>query len=245
MTGGSRGIGAATAIRLGRAGWTVLVNYREDAAAASEVCDAIAEEGGTAEMVRADVATEVGIEAVFDAADELGTLTALVNNAGIADEIGSVDTFSFARVDRLVRLNLTAVIVCCREAVQRMAHKHGGSGGGIVNLSSAAAKLGGAGQLTDYAATKGAIDTLTVGLALEWAGEGVRVNAVRPGIIATDIHASMGAPDRALKTGPSVPLGRAGTAEEVAEAIHFLLSDAASYTTGAILDVSGGRSAVP
>jgi len=159
--------------------------------------------------------------------------------------VGTIETFSFERVDRLMRLNVTAVIIASREAVKRMARCNGGHGGSIVNLSSAAAKLGSPATFIDYAATKGAIDTFTVGLALEWAREGIRVNAVRPGVIATEFHANVGVPDRPAEAGPAQPMGRAGTSEEVAEAIAWLMSDAASYTTGGFIDVSGGRSAIP
>ncbi|MEM0908248.1 MAG: SDR family oxidoreductase, partial [Pseudomonadota bacterium] len=194
---------------------------------------------------KADVSQEEGILATFEAADAMGTLSAVITNAGVGDTVGTIDTFTYARVDRIVTLNLTAVIICCREAVKRMAQKFGGAGGSIINVSSAAAKLGGHGAFVDYAATKGAIDTLTVGLALEWVGEGIRVNAVRPGVIITDFHASVGVPNRPAEVGPGLPMARAGTAEEVAEAISWLMSDQSSYTTGAILEVSGGRSIVP
>lgn len=245
VTGGSRGIGAASARLAAARGWDVLINYRSNAEAAQRVAEAVRAQGRRAEIVAGDVATEAGIAATFAAADAMGRTSALINNAGIGDQVGDITDFSFERVERIVRLNVTGAIICAREAVRRMARRFGGEGGSVVNLSSAAAKLGSPHQFVDYAATKGAMDTFTVGLALEWAGEGIRVNAVRPGVIDTEFHASVGVGDRPREIGPQQPLGRAGTAEEVAEAILWLMSDAASYTTGAILDVSGGRSAVP
>lgn len=245
VTGGSRGIGAAVARRVAADGWSVLVNYNANRDAAEAVVADITAEGGTAGIVQADVSSEAGILKTFAAADAMGTVTALVNNAGIGDTVGTIESYSFERVDRLMRLNVTGVIIASREAVKRMARKNGGGGGSIINISSSAAKLGGAHQFVDYSATKGAIDTFTVGLALEWAGEGIRVNAVRPGVIDTDFHASVGVPDRPRTVGPQQPLGRAGRPEEVAEAVAWLMSDAASYSTGAIIDVSGGRSVVP
>lgn len=245
VTGGSRGIGAATARRLAKDGNDILINYRTDSTSAERVCKDVRDMGQRAEIVGADVATEAGIEAIFSAADEMGPLAGLVTNAGVGDQVSTVETFSYARVERLMRTNITGVIICAREAIKRMARKNGGGGGSIVNISSAAAKLGAPNQFVDYAATKGAIDTLTVGLALEWAGEGIRVNAVRPGVIATEFHSSVGLPGRPEKVGPGLPMGRAGTPEEVAEAVAWLMSDAASYSTGAIIDVSGGRSILP
>ncbi|MEM9222832.1 MAG: SDR family oxidoreductase [Pseudomonadota bacterium] len=245
VTGGSRGIGAAAARRIGAAGFDVLVNYRANSAAAEAVAGAIEDAGGRAETVGADVSTEEGILQTFAAADAMGPVTGLINNAGIGDQVGTIESFSFARVERLMRLNVTSVIVASREAIKRMARKNGGSGGTIVNLSSASAKLGSPHQFVDYAATKGAIDTFTVGLALEWASEGVRVCAVRPGVIDTEFHATVGVPDRPAKVGPTLPMGRAGSADEVGVAIAWLMSDDASYSTGTIIDVSGGRSIVP
>ncbi|MEM6762612.1 MAG: SDR family oxidoreductase [Pseudomonadota bacterium] len=245
VTGGSRGIGAAACRKIAAAGWNVLVNYNANEAAATGVVEAIRAAGGSAEPIGADVSTEEGILKTFGAADAMGRLTAVVTNAGVGDLVGDVEGFSYARVERLMRLNVTSVIICCREAVKRMARKNGGSGGAIVNLSSAAAKLGAPHQFVDYAATKGAIDTFTVGLALEWAKEGIRVNAVRPGVIDTEFHASVGVPNRPTEVGPGLPMGRAGTADEVAETILWLMSDGSSYSTGAIIDVSGGRSIVP
>lgn len=245
VTGGSRGIGAAAARLAGERGWDVLVNYRADEAAANAVAGHVRRGGAKAEVIAADVGTDAGIKAVFEAADRFGTLTALINNAGVGDQVGSLDTFTFERVERMARINFTGSVMCAREAVVRMAQRFGGRGGSIVNISSAAAKLGGANQFVDYSATKGAIDTFTVGAALEWAMEGVRINAVRPGVIDTDFHDSVGASGRPQKVGPTLPMGRAGTPNEVAAAILWLMSDEASYTTGAILDVSGGRSAIP
>lgn len=245
ITGGSRGIGAAAARRIATEGWDILVNYNANESAAEAVATDVAAAGARVELVQADVSTEEGIDKTFAAADRMGSLTAIINNAGIGDQVGTIEGFSFARVDKLMRLNVTSVIVCSREAVKRMAKKNGGAGGSIVNISSAAAKLGAPNQFVDYAATKGAIDTFTIGLALEWAREGIRVNAVRPGVIDTDFHANVGTPDRPAKVGPDQPLGRAGTPQEVAEAIAWLMSDASSYSTGAIVDVSGGRSVVP
>ncbi|MEO1105926.1 MAG: SDR family oxidoreductase [Pseudomonadota bacterium] len=245
VTGGSRGIGAAAARAVGEAGWDVLVNYNESRAAAESVAADIRKAGRRADVVQADVSTEAGILATFAAADAMGPLTGLINNAGIGDKVGNIESFSFERVDRVVRLNVTSVIIASREAVKRMARKNGGEGGSIVNLVSAASKLGSPHQFIDYAATKGAMDTFTVGLALEWAGEGIRVNGVRPGVIDTEFHANVGVPNRPAEVGPQQPMGRAGTAQEVAAAILWLMSDAASYTTGTFIDVSGGRGIVP
>lgn len=245
VTGGSRGIGAAAAVLAAQRGWDILINYRADRAAAERVAERVGGAGRAAHLVQADVGTEVGIDALYASVDEIGGMTALVNNAGIGGQVGDITTFDFERVKRIVDLNVTGAIWCARAAVMRLATRFGGPGGSIINISSAAAKLGAASQFVDYAATKGAMDTFTVGLALEWASEGVRVNAVRPGVIDTDFHASVGVADRPQTVGPQQPLGRAGTSHEVAEAIVWLMSDAASYTTGAILDVSGGRSAVP
>ncbi|MCP3057104.1 SDR family oxidoreductase [Aurantimonas marianensis] len=245
VTGGSRGIGAATA-RLGaKAGYAVVVNYASNEAAAKAVVADIEAGGGTAIAVKGDVGVEADIVALFEAADRLGPLAALVNNAGVVDAVAPVAEMSADRLDRMFRINITGSFLCAREAVKRMSTARGGQGGAIVNLSSAAAKLGLGGARVDYAASKGAIDTFTVGLAKELAGEGIRVTAVRPGIIATDIHASGGEPDRVEEIAPSLPMRRAGTAEEVARAILWLLSDEASYSTGTIIDVSGGRSILP
>ncbi|MEC5293105.1 SDR family oxidoreductase [Aurantimonas sp. C2-6-R+9] len=245
VTGGSRGIGAATA-RLGaKAGYAVVVNYASNEAAAKAIVAEIEAGGGTAIAVKGDVGVEADILALFAAADQLGPLAALVNNAGVVDAVAPVADMSADRLDRMFRINVIGSFLCAREAAKRMSTARGGQGGAIVNLSSAAAKLGLGGVRVDYAAAKGAIDTFTVGLAKELAGEGIRVTAVRPGIIATDIHASGGEPDRVEEIAPTLPMQRAGTAEEVAKAILWLLSDEASYSTGTIIDVSGGRSILP
>ena len=242
VTGGSRGIGAATARLAARQGWAVAVNYTRDATAAQAVVDAITAAGGRALAVQADVADEAQVLAMFHTVDaQLGRLSGLVNNAGVVDRPARVDAMSVERLKRMFDINVVGSFVCAREAVRRMSTRHGGRGGAIVNVSSAAARLGAPGQYVDYAAAKGAIDTLTLGLAKEVAGEGIRVNAVRPGLIETEIHASGGLPDRARDIAPQIPMQRAGTADEIAQAIVWLLSDAASYTTGALLDVTGGR----
>ncbi|MEE7448121.1 NAD(P)-dependent oxidoreductase [Methylobacterium radiotolerans] len=241
VTGGGRGIGRAVALLLAERGYAVCLSYVSDAAAAQDVVDAIAAKGGQALAVKGDVGSEADVLALFRAADGLGRLTALVNNAGVVDVKSDVADMSAERLQRMMTTNVVGSFLCAREAVRRMSTKRGGAGGAIVNLSSVAARLGGPGQFVDYAASKGAIDSLTIGLAREVAGEGIRVNAVAPGIIATEIHASGGEPDRVERLGPGVPIGRAGTAEEVAAPIVWLLSDEASYTTGAILDIGGGR----
>ncbi|KTS00694.1 sugar dehydrogenase [Methylobacterium radiotolerans] len=241
VTGGSRGIGRAVALLLAERGYTVCLSYVSDAAAAQDVVDAIAAQGGHALAVKGDVGDEADVIALFKAADGLGRLAALVNNAGVVDVKSDVADMSVTRLQRMMTTNVVGSFLCAREAVRRMSTKRGGAGGAIVNLSSVAARLGGPGQFVDYAASKGAIDSLTVGLAREVAAEGIRVNAVAPGIIATEIHASGGEPDRVERLGPGVPMKRAGTAEEVAAPIVWLLSDEASYTTGAILDIGGGR----
>jgi len=242
VTGGSRGIGAATARLAAQAGWAVAVNYTQNSQAADEVVRAIRADGGQAISVQADVGDEAQIMAMFAQVDaKLGRLSGLVNNAGIVDLPSRVDEMSWARLERMMRINVLGSMVCAREAVRRMSTLHGGQGGAIVNLSSAAAKLGSPNQYVDYAASKGAIDTLTLGLAKEVAAEGIRVNGVRPGIIDTDIHASGGLPDRVKELAPQLPMRRAGTSEEVAQAIVWLLSDASSYTTGSCIEVTGGR----
>ncbi len=242
ITGASRGIGAATALLAAEAGYAVAVNYSANSLAADEVVRKIRAAGGTAMSVQADVADEAQIMAMFHKVDaKLGRLSALVNNAGVVDATSRVDTMSMARMRRMFDINVLGSLVCAREAVRRMSTRHGGEGGVIVNLSSVAARLGAPGQYVDYAAAKGAIDSFTVGLAREVATEGIRVNAVRPGIIETEIHASGGLPHRARDMAPQVPMQRAGSAEEVAQSIVWLLSPAASYVTGSILDVTGGR----
>ena len=242
VTGGSRGIGAATALLAAQRGYAVAVNYTANSLAADEIVRQIRARGGNAMAVQADVGIEAQVMAMFQKIDaKLGRLTALVNNAGVVDVAARVDEMSVARLKRMFDINVVGSFVCAREAVKRMSTRHGGSGGVIVNVSSAAARLGGSGQYVDYAASKGAIDTLTIGLAKEVALEGIRVNAVRPGIIETDIHASGGQPDRARQMASVVPMQRAGSAEEVAQAIVWLLSDESSYTTGTLLDVTGGR----
>ncbi len=242
ITGGSRGIGAATALLAAKQGYAVAVNYTANSLAADEVVRLIRADGGQAITVQADVAREADVLAMFAKVDaKFGRLSALVNNAGVVDQTSRVDAMSMARLQRMFEVNVFGSFLCAREAVKRMSTRYGGSGGGIVNVSSAAAKLGAPGQYVDYAAAKGAIDTFTLGLAKEVALEGIRVNAVRPGIIETDIHASGGLPNRAREMAPLVPMQRAGTAHEVAEAIVWLLSSQSSYTTGTLLDVTGGR----
>ncbi len=242
ITGASRGIGAATALLAAKQGWAVAVNYVANSLAADEVVRQIREAGGTAVAIKADVAVEADVVRLFQEVDaKLGRISGLINNAGVVDMPSRVDGMSVERLTRMWTTNITSSFVCAREAVKRMSTKLGGDGGSIVNLSSAAARLGSPGQYVDYAASKAAIDTLTIGLAKEVAMEGIRVNAVRPGIIDTDIHASGGLPDRAAQVAPLVPLQRAGTAHEVAEAIVWLLSDASTYTTGSFIDVTGGR----
>ena len=242
ITGASRGIGAACARRAARDGWDVGVNFQRDEEAADRVVAQVRALGRRARALRADVANEGDIEKMFKALDaELGPLGGLVNNAGIVDVAARVDEMSAARVARLFDVNVVGAFVCAREAVRRMSTRHGGRGGAIVNLSSAAARLGSPGIYVDYAATKAAIDSFTLGLGREVADEGIRVNGVRPGIIATDIHATSGMLQRAQAAVESIPLRRLGTADEVAQAVAFLLSDAARYITGATLDVTGGR----
>lgn len=246
VTGGSRGIGAACCLRAAQRGWNVVVNYTRDAAAAEQVAQAARAAGAQAQAVQADVADDAQVVALFAAADALraqgwGPLQGLVNNAGVVDVACRVDAMTPARLQRMFAVNVLGSFACAREALRRMSTRHGGSGGAIVNLGSAAARLGAPGQYVDYAAAKAAIDTFTLGLAREVATEGVRVNAVRPGIIETEIHASGGQPDRVAQMAPQVPMQRAGSAAEVAEAVLWLLSPAASYTTGSVLDVTGGR----
>jgi NAD(P)-dependent dehydrogenase (short-subunit alcohol dehydrogenase family) len=242
ITGGGRGIGAAAAVLAAEAGYDVAVNYRSDEAAAMSVVGQIEARGRRAVAVQADMARESDVVALFEAVDaELGRLDGLVNNAGVIGRVARLDEMDGARIDALMRVNVIGALLCAREAVKRMSTRHGGRGGAIVNMSSIAARLGGPGEFLDYATSKGAVDTMTVGLAREVAAEGIRVNAVRPGLILTEIHASAGVPDRAERLGATVPIGRAGTPEEVAETILWLLSDKARYVTGTLVDVSGGR----
>ncbi len=236
ITGGGRGIGAATARRVASAGWRVCLSWHTDRATAESVA---AEVGGRA--VRADVAAEADVVALFAAADEMGRLTAAIANAGIVHRRSRLDEMDAEPMRRLLEVNVLGVLLTAREAVRRMSPRYGGGGGAIVTVSSAASRLGSAGEYVDYAASKGAVDTLTLGLAREVAAEGIRVNAVRPGLVDTEIHASGGQPDRVARLAPTVPMQRVGRAEEVAAAIVWLLGDESPYTTGAILDVSGGR----
>jgi len=242
ITGGGRGIGAATAVLAAQRGYAVAVNYASNSLAADEVVRTIRAGGGTAMAVQADVGDEAQVLAMFQKVDaRFGRLTALVNNAGVVDVQARVDEMSVARLERMFRINVIGSFICAREAVRRMSTRYGGAGGAIVNISSAASRLGSPDQYVDYAASKGAIDTFTIGLAKEVAAEGIRVNAVRPGLIDTEIHASGGMPDRAFDLAPTVPMQRTGSAEEIAGAILWLLSAEASYTTMALLDVAGGR----
>lgn len=242
ITGGSRGIGAATALLAAQQGYAVAVNYTANSLAADEVVRQIRASGGQAVAVQADVADEAQVLGMFAKVDaKLGRLSALVNNAGVVDVTARVEDMNVTRWKRMFDINVIGTMLCAREAVRRMSCRHGGDGGAIVNVSSAAARLGSPGQYVDYAAAKGAVDAFTIGLAKEVAAEGIRVNAVRPGLIETDIHASGGLPDRVRDLAHLVPMQRGGSAEEVAQAIVWLLSDAASYTTMSLLDVSGGR----
>jgi len=242
ITGASRGIGAATARIAAARGYAVCVNYLKNQAAANAVVADIETAGGQAIAVAADVVAEAEVVNLFNTVDQrLGTVTALVNNAGILESQMRVEDMDAARLNRIFAVNVTSCFLCAREAVRRMSSKHGGSGGAIVNVSSAAARLWSPGEYVDYAASKGAIDTLTIGIAREVATEGIRVNAVRPGIIYTDIHASGGEPGRVDCIKDSVPMKRGGRPEEVAHAILWLLSDEASYATGTFIDLAGGR----
>ena len=242
ITGASRGIGAATAVLAAQHGWDVAVNYTRDAAAAAQVVQQVQALGQRAIAVQADVADEAQVLAMFAQVDAaLGRLRALVNNAGVVDRAQRLQDMDMQRWQRMFAINVLGSFACAREAVQRMSTDHGGAGGSIVNVSSAAARLGSANQSVDYAASKAAIDTMTLGLAHEVAAQGIRVNAIRPGLIDTDIHASGGQPDRLARLSATVPLGRGGTAQECAEAIYWLMSERSSYSTGAIIDVSGGR----
>ncbi|MDI9234525.1 SDR family oxidoreductase [Limnohabitans lacus] len=242
VTGGGRGIGAATSLLAAQQGWSVAVNYTANSLAADEVVRQIRAAGGQAIAVKADVAEEDQVLRMFEHIDaKLGRLTGLVNNAGVVDVYARVADMSVARLKRMFDINVMGSLICAREAVRRMSTQYGGEGGSIVNVSSAASRLGSPGQYVDYAAAKGAIDAFTLGLAKEVAAEGIRVNAVRPGLIDTEIHASGGLPNRVKDLQHLVPMQRGGTAEEVAQSIVWLLSDAASYTTMSLIDVSGGR----
>ena len=242
VTGGGRGIGAAIAREAAKEDYAVCVNYRNDKKAAERVVRSIVGQGGQAVAVQADVAVEGDIVRLFEELDSaLGRITALVNNAGILEKQGRVDDMDAARLGRIFATNVIGSFLCAREAVRRMSTKHGGAGGAIVNVSSRASRLGAPGEYVDYAASKAAIDTLTIGLAKEVAAEGIRVNAVSPGVIRTDIHASGGEPGRVDRVKDSIPMKRGGNPEEVAKAVLWLLSDNASYSTGTFVDVSGGR----
>ncbi|MHA8112304.1 SDR family oxidoreductase [Kosakonia cowanii] len=242
VSGASRGIGRATALLLAQEGYTVAVNYHRQRDAADEVVTAIQALGGKAFVVQADISDESQVEAMFARIDEEGLpLTALVNNAGILFQQSRVEALSAARINQVLATNVTGYFLCCREAVKRMSTQHGGQGGAIVNVSSAAARLGSPGEYVDYAASKGAVDTLTSGLSLEVAASGIRVNGVRPGFIYTEMHASGGEPGRVDRVSSAIPMQRGGQPEEVAQAIAWLLSDKASYVTGSFIDLAGGK----
>ncbi|MFX0566401.1 SDR family oxidoreductase [Kosakonia cowanii] len=242
VSGASRGIGRATALLLAQEGYTVAVNYHHQRDAADEVVTEILAWGGKAFAVQADISDESQVEAMFARIDEEGLpLTALVNNAGILFQQSRVEALSAARINQVLATNVTGYFLCCREAVKRMSTQHGGQGGAIVNVSSAAARLGSPGEYVDYAASKGAVDTLTTGLSLEVAASGIRVNGVRPGFIYTEMHASGGEPGRVNRVSSAIPMQRGGQPEEVAQAIAWLLSDKASYVTGSFIDLAGGK----
>ena len=239
ITGAGRGIGAATALMAAQKGYAVAVNYRSDKASADKVVAEIEADGGRAIAVQADVVDEAAIVAMFETVDrELGRVEVLVNNAGVVDQISRVDEMSFERVDRMMKINVVGPFICAREAIKRMSTRHGGKGGVIVNVGSAASHLGGAGEYIDYAASKGAIDVMTEGLSKEVAGEGIRVNTVRPGVIRTTIHASGGNPDKPEVAGSVIPMGLIGEPEEIANGILWLAE--AGFTTGALIDIDGG-----
>jgi NAD(P)-dependent dehydrogenase (short-subunit alcohol dehydrogenase family) len=242
VTGASRGIGAATALMAAQQSFSVAVNCHQSPDAAAGVLRAIEDAGGRAAVIPGDVAEEADVVHLFDETERrLGPVTALVNNAGVTGTSGRLDALSIEDLTRVMRVNVVGAFLCAREAVRRMSTAHGGHGGAIVNVSSGAATLGSPGEFIHYAASKAAVDTLTIGLAREVAREGIRVNAVAPGLVLTDIHGSSGDPGRLERITPTVPMGRAGTVDEIAATILFLLSDAASYVTGAVLRVAGGR----
>lgn len=242
VTGGSRGIGAAIALLAAERGYAVAVNFRSNRAAANEIVNQIQRAGGEAAAFQADTGVEADVVRMFAEIDrELGPVTALVNNAGILDQQSRIEGVDQTRLQRIFAVNSIGPFICCREAVKRMATRHGGKGGAIVNISSTAIKQGGPFEYVDYAASKGALEILTIGLAKEVATDGIRVNAVRPGIVYTEIHASGGEPGRVDRVKDNIPMKRGGQPEEIAKAVLWLLSDEASYSTGAILDVSGGR----
>lgn len=242
VSGASRGIGRATARLLAQEGYTVAVNYHRQRDAADDVVAEILARGGKAFAVQADISDESQVEAMFARIDEEGLpLTALVNNAGILFQQSRVEALSAARINQVLATNVTGYFLCCREAVKRMSTQHGGQGGAIVNVSSAASRLGSPGEYVDYAASKGAVDTLTTGLSLEVAASGIRVNGVRPGFIYTEMHASGGEPERVDRVSSAIPMQRGGQPEEVAQAIAWLLSDKASYVTGSFIDLAGGK----
>ena len=245
ITGGGRGIGAATALMGAERGYAVVVNYTSNVDAAEALCARIHATGGEAVAVRGDVSQPEDVAHIFAAADRMGTLAGLVNNAGIVAPAQRVEDMTAERINHILAVNVTGSFLCASAAIKRLSTKHGGKGGAIVNIGSAASKLGAPGTYVDYASAKGAIDTFTVGLALEVADEGIRVNLVRPGVIDTDIHASGGDPGRAARLAPAFPIPRPGTAEEVAKAILWLLSDESSYSTGTTITVSGGRAIFP
>ena len=242
VTGSSRGIGAATARKLSQAGYAVCINYRSDEGAANSILKDLESGGGKAIAVRADVSMEDDVQRLFSSIDEqFGQLTLLVNNAGIVARHMRIAEMHADRINHVLRTNVTSAFICAREAIKRMSTRFGGSGGSIVNVSSAASRTGSPHEYVDYAASKGAMDSLTIGLSLEVADEGIRVNCVRPGFIYTDMHADGGEPDRVDRLKSSIPLGRGGTPEEIASTICWLASDEASYCTGAFIDCAGGR----
>lgn len=242
ITGGSRGIGKATSLLLAQQGYKVVINYRQDKSAAEQTATLITQAGGAALIIQADIADEQQVVAMFAEIDRhFGPVTALVNNAGILFQQSSIENLTAERINKVFATNVTGYFLCCREAVKRMAYRHGGTGGAIVNVSSAAARLGSPGEYVDYAASKGAVDTLTIGLSVEVAAQGIRVNGVRPGFIYTEMHASGGEAGRVDRVKNALPMQRGGEPEEVAEAIVWLLSDKASYITGTFIDAAGGK----